>query len=93
MRLILTILFIFSLNANAAEQALIVDQQQCATLQSEGASQEQMARRGCCSWHGGVCGCSGSTVVCCDGQNSPSCTCHKDDRGNVRPPEAETPKL
>lgn len=34
------------------------------------------ARRGCCSWHGGVCGCSESgRQVCCDGTLSPSCGC------------------
>lgn len=34
-------------------------------------------RSGCCSWHGGVCGCDNSTcrVICCDGTLSPSCTC------------------
>ena len=33
-------------------------------------------RSGCCSWHGGVSGCSGSgRVVCNDGTLSPSCTC------------------
>lgn len=32
-------------------------------------------KRGCCSWHGGVRGCSGGTVVCNDGTYSPSCTC------------------
>jgi hypothetical protein len=34
------------------------------------------ARSGCCSWHGGVCGCDHSTgrVICCDGTLSPSCT-------------------
>lgn len=35
----------------------------------------QESRSGCCSWHGGVCGCSGGRVVCCDGTTSPSCTC------------------
>jgi len=33
-------------------------------------------QRGCCSWHGGVCGCSGGRQLCCDGTLSPSCTCH-----------------
>lgn len=33
------------------------------------------ARRGCCSWHGGVCGCQNGRTVCCDGTYSPSCTC------------------
>ncbi|MEW6186715.1 MAG: hypothetical protein AB1585_13350 [Thermodesulfobacteriota bacterium] len=33
-------------------------------------------RRGCCSWHGGVCGCtSGGRAICCDGTISPSCGC------------------
>ena len=33
-------------------------------------------RRGCCSHHGGVCGCSGGRAVCCDGSYSPSCGCY-----------------
>jgi hypothetical protein len=33
-------------------------------------------RRGCCSHHGGVCGCSGGRAVCCDGSFSPSCGCY-----------------
>lgn len=33
------------------------------------------ARRGCCSHHGGVCGCADGRSVCCDGQLSPSCGC------------------
>ncbi len=32
-------------------------------------------QRGCCSHHGGVCGCEGGRKVCCDGTFSPSCTC------------------
>jgi len=34
-------------------------------------------RRGCCSHHGGVCGCDESVdkIKCCDGTLSPSCTC------------------
>ncbi len=34
-----------------------------------------LARRGCCSWHKGVCGCSGGRIICCDGTLSPSCGC------------------
>jgi len=37
-------------------------------------------QRGCCSHHGGVCGCSGGRKECCDGSLSPSCTCHHDDK-------------
>lgn len=33
-------------------------------------------RQGCCSWHGGQCGCdSYGRVICCDGTLSPSCRC------------------
>jgi hypothetical protein len=32
--------------------------------------------RGCCSWHGGECGCSNGREMCCDGSASPTCTCH-----------------
>lgn len=32
-------------------------------------------RSGCCSYHGGVCGCSGGRARCCDGTLSPSCGC------------------
>jgi len=37
----------------------------------------ELARRGCCSHHGGVCGCDQSTdrIICCDGTFSPSCRC------------------
>lgn len=35
-----------------------------------------LAQRGCCSHHGGVCGCDISgRKKCCDGTLSPSCTC------------------
>ena len=36
---------------------------------------ELIARSGCCSHHGGVCGCASGRVKCCDGTLSPSCTC------------------
>lgn len=39
----------------------------------------ELAKSGCCSWHGGVCGCSGGSVTCCDDSASPTCTCLKDD--------------
>ena len=49
----------------------------CKVTSSE---KNELGRRGCCSWHGGVCGCSDSRVVCCDGSYSPTCTCHHDDK-------------
>lgn len=39
------------------------------------ASAEEAMQSGCCSHHGGVCGCSGGRKTCCDGATSPSCTC------------------
>lgn len=32
-------------------------------------------RQGCCSHHGGVCGCLGDRALCCDGKPSPTCGC------------------
>ena len=34
--------------------------------------------QGCCSWHGGECGCQDGRDACCDGTLSPSCTCHNE---------------
>jgi hypothetical protein len=58
----------------------------CLALRAEAASPEELAKRGCCSWHGGVCGCSGGRVVCCDGSFSPSCTCRGDGPTDDGPP-------
>lgn len=33
--------------------------------------------QGCCSTHGGVCGCKNGRYQCCDGTESPSCGCKK----------------
>nr|PZN25549.1 MAG: hypothetical protein DIU78_10120 [Pseudomonadota bacterium] len=46
-----------------------------AFVGSAGAVPEPPSKRGCCSWHKGVCGCSNGRVTCCDGTTSPSCTC------------------
>lgn len=35
-------------------------------------------RTGCCSSHGGACGCEKGRVKCCDGALSPSCRCRSD---------------
>jgi len=40
---------------------------------------QELVQRGCCSHHGGVCGCSGGRQVCCDGALSPSCLCRGED--------------
>ena len=47
----------------------------CEQLKAEGATPQQLAQRGCCSWHGGVCGCSVGRIICCDSTLSPSCRC------------------
>ena len=39
------------------------------------ASAAEALQSGCCSWHGGVCGCSNGRKVCCDKTLSPSCRC------------------
>ena len=54
-------------------------QQQCDKLRAGNADAQQLAQSGCCSWHKGVCGCSGGRTACCDGTLSPSCTCRGDE--------------
>ena len=39
------------------------------------ATMAEAMQSGCCSWHGGVCGCSNGRKTCCDGSASPSCGC------------------
>jgi hypothetical protein len=40
------------------------------------ASGTEAEKRGCCSHHHGVCGCSdGHMTMCCDGTTSPTCGC------------------
>lgn len=39
------------------------------------ATAREAMQSGCCSHHGGVCGCVGGRKKCCDGALSPSCTC------------------
>lgn len=45
------------------------------------------ARRGCCSWHGGVAGgCRNGKLICNDGTTSPSCTCDGGSTSTYTPP-------
>lgn len=48
--------------------ALIGDTVQCS---------DSINKRGCCSWHGGVCGCDEESgmQLCCDDTLSPTCEC------------------
>lgn len=50
-------------------------------LGAQCASEQLIAKRGCCSRHKGVCGCRNGRVLCCDGTLSPTCTCLRDDVG------------
>ncbi len=43
-----------------------------------------IAGRGCCSRHGGVCGCSGGHSKCCDGTLSPTCQCFMDENKGMQ---------
>lgn len=61
-------------------QALI-QKEECQQVLAN--DKEQVAQRGCCSWHQGVCGCQSGRVVCCDGSYSPSCTCNKEEPPKV----------
>jgi hypothetical protein len=47
----------------------------CPAEVSEEHTLLSVERRGCCSHHGGVCGCEKGRALCCDGRLSPSCGC------------------
>lgn len=69
------------------------DQPNCEQLKADSnTTKEQLAQSGCCSWHNGVCGCSGGVVQCCDGSGSPSCRCHANDLIEPKAVEADIPK-
>ena len=47
--------------------------------------ESEIQKKGCCSTHGGVCGCEGGRIKCCDGSFSPSCRCATDtDRNDIQ---------
>lgn len=71
-KLFILLLLVGSLFADSLVNDTIVD---CEKIIKSG-DKELIAKRGCCSWHGGVCDCgSNGRVICCDGTYSPSCTC------------------
>lgn len=70
------------INNQSIEKSLIPPQEsqqsKCASNKDNIAEvdvNKQLERSGCCSWHGGVCGCSSGRAVCCDGKLSPTCGC------------------
>ena len=85
-KLMIAVLMMFSFSAFAEEVT-------CQPPQSDTSiTSERIAQRGCCSWHGGVCGCSAGVVQCCDGSGSPSCRCHAADLIEPKSVESDTPK-
>ena len=83
---VVTYLFlIIPLHAETIESNTLINTGS-AICESQGPSAsiyDVIEKRGCCSHHRGVCGCSGGRVTCCDGTYSPSCTCYKDDSINL----------
>lgn len=59
-------------NINVLRPMLVVNQYQSMKPLLKETIDE---RRGCCSHHSGVCGCSDGRAVCCDNTLSPSCGC------------------
>lgn len=51
----------------------------CKGVQISATSEGITGGQGCCSHHGGECGCAGGRDMCCDGTLSPSCGCYKPD--------------
>ncbi len=68
---------------NPVQQVPIEQNEICPKKIGLVAPTDQIAQRGCCSWHKGVCGCGDDgRVRCCDGTVSPSCACLKEDKDN-----------
>ncbi len=89
----LLVVILFSVSFNSwADAPATPSESNCEQLESSGLDKEQLAQRGCCSHHSGVCGCSGGRALCCDGTLSPSCGCHADDiKQFMKSNEAEQP--
>lgn len=83
MKIIMFLVLIVTFFSNVYAEELINEQlpskEYCQKLKNNGASDDVIAKRGCCSWHGGICGCTSGRVVCCDNTYSPSCTCNKEE--------------
>lgn len=87
--LVLTCLFgispVYAIENNQSEQHILsicktttpefLKKEEKSCQKDKPETKEETAQSGCCSWHGGVCGCSGGRKVCCDGSLSPSCGC------------------
>ncbi len=79
-RLFVSIVLVMFTAASASDDNVTID----STLMHEvsgwipfkSKTSQKFVRRGCCSHHGGVCGCYGGRQQCCDGTLSPTCTCY-----------------
>lgn len=66
--------------ASKINSELVINElQSCDQYNQSKESGEKIAAKGCCSRHGGVCGCNNGRVTCCDNSTSPSCTCNKEE--------------
>lgn len=79
MKSIISLLLLLSLQLFASDfkTDFIIEAQteNCQVIVQRHDEELILAQRGCCSHHGGVCGCQSGRVTCCDGSYSPSCTC------------------
>lgn len=92
MRMLL-LLLVLVLNSNISFADLSTEEPiSCIQSQLSELSDNQVAQRGCCSHHGGVCGCSGGRAQCCDGALSPSCGCSKVDPIEIKNLEINQPQ-
>jgi hypothetical protein len=73
--LIMALMFCAPVFAGQGQNVEQPGSKQCEKVENAVKGSDQVAQSGCCSWHGGVCGCSNGRVVCCDGTLSPTCTC------------------
>ena len=73
MRTIILVAAFLMVGATASDAARTTQSRQCVRPSPH--LNIEVAQQGCCSWHSGVCGCSGGRIVCCDSTYSPSCGC------------------
>lgn len=62
-------------NSDNEEARTTIEQADKPPCASQPNDKAEVGQRGCCSWHGGACGCENGRVKCCDGTLSPSCGC------------------
>lgn len=75
---ILIIIFIFTNQTNAIEPPVLESLTSSTEINYNDVQKDNddyTTKSGCCSHHGGVCGCALGETVCCDGTISPTCGC------------------